>query len=93
MSENKEREITNKQSAVLLFINNHIKDQGFPPTFREIMNGLELWSTNAVNGHLVALERKGYIVTFRGKARGMVMTDKTRKYVKEITKCKNQTTN
>lgn len=56
------RSITERQRAVLVFIENSIAERGFPPTLREIGSHMQIRSTNGVNDHLRALERKGYIV-------------------------------
>lgn len=54
------RELTKRQGDILLFIARRIRDN-FPPTLREIGTQFKMSSTNGVNDHLVALERKGYI--------------------------------
>ncbi len=46
---------------VLDYIVEHIASHGFPPTLREIGKRMCIRSTNGVNDHLRALERKGYI--------------------------------
>lgn len=87
--ENKpERLITEKQGKVLVYISDYMSKMSIPPTYRDIMDALNYSSTNAVNNHIVALENKGYVVTFRGKARAIVLTDKAKQFIK---KC--QTTN
>ena len=55
------RPITEKQAAILEFIVSTLRDRGFSPTLREIGNRFSVKSTNGVNDHLNALERKGYI--------------------------------
>src|SRR5437870_5380346 len=46
---------------VLDFIRQSIADRGYPPTLREIGARMGIRSTNGVNDHLRALERKGYL--------------------------------
>jgi repressor LexA len=46
---------------VLEFIERSIDQRGYPPTLREIAGDLGVSSTNGVNDHLKALERKGYL--------------------------------
>jgi repressor LexA len=53
--------LTKRQSLVLDFIVQSIDARGYPPTMREIGQHLGIRSTNGVNDHLKALERKGYI--------------------------------
>ncbi|MCC6748793.1 MAG: transcriptional repressor LexA [Deltaproteobacteria bacterium] len=53
--------LTSRQQEVLDFITRWIEDQGYPPTLREIGEELDIRSTNGVNDHLKALERKGYL--------------------------------
>lgn len=67
--------ITKRQQAILNFIIESIRDNGYPPTIAEICRQFEIKSTNGVNDHLVALERKGYI-TRSNKARDIRLTDK-----------------
>lgn len=53
--------LTLRQSQVLEFIKACIDERGYPPTLREIGGHLSIRSTNGVNDHLKALERKGYL--------------------------------
>jgi repressor LexA len=54
---------------VLEFIQNTINVDGYPPTLREIGNFMGIRSTNGVNDHLRALERKGYLTRKDMKSR------------------------
>ena len=64
-------ELTEKQSALLEVIKQHISSFGFPPTIRKLQETFELASVNAVYQTLQALEKKGYIHRFeKGSARG-----------------------
>lgn len=65
------RNLTTRQEAVLQFINEHIQDQGFPPTLREIGKHFGIRSTKGVNDHLAALERKGWIRRHPELSRGI----------------------
>lgn len=53
--------LTKKQSGFLTFLKEYFQERGYPPTVREIMDGLGLSSTNVVRKYLKILERKGYI--------------------------------
>jgi hypothetical protein len=60
--------LTPRQAEVLAFIETSIRG-GLQPTFREIARALRINSTNGVNDHLLALEKKGYIRRGAGHAR------------------------
>lgn len=53
--------LTDRQRQVLDFISDSIRKRGFPPTLREIGSHFGIRSTNGVNDHLRALEKKGYL--------------------------------
>ncbi len=63
--------LTKRQQMVLDFITQSITDRGFPPTLREIGSHLGIRSTNGVNDHLRALERKGYLKREDMKSRAL----------------------
>jgi repressor LexA len=50
-----------KQKMILDFLKKGIKQNGYPPTVREICDAVGLSSTSTVHAHLETLERKGYI--------------------------------
>src|SRR5262250_2015131 len=54
--------LTERQEKILAFIKKSIQEQGYPPTIREIGEHFGIRSTNGVNDHLKALERKGYLM-------------------------------
>jgi len=53
--------LTKRQLQTLDFIRHSIEARGYPPTLREIGEHMGIRSTNGVNDHLRALERKGYL--------------------------------
>ncbi len=53
--------LTKKHTSSLLFLKEYLQERGYPPTIRELMEGLGLSSTNIVKKYLDILERKGYI--------------------------------
>jgi len=63
--------LTSQQQRVLDFVVEHCDRNGFPPTLREIGQGIGLGNVNAVRGHLAALEKKGYIARTADKARSI----------------------
>jgi SOS-response transcriptional repressor LexA len=67
--------LTRRQSQCLEIINDSIEKQGFPPTMREIGKAMNIRSTNGVNDHLRALERKGYISRRDMKTRAIKVID------------------
>jgi repressor LexA len=70
--------LTDRQLEVLRFIARQIDDAGYPPTIREIGEALDIRSTNGVNDHLKALERKGYLSRDPVKSRALIPTDAAR---------------
>jgi len=60
---------------VLDFIQQSIHDRGYPPTLREIGARMGIRSTNGVNDHLRALERKGYLTREDMKSRALRPTN------------------
>jgi repressor LexA len=69
---------TDRQLEVLRFIARQIEDAGYPPTIREIGEALDIRSTNGVNDHLKALERKGFLTRDPAKSRALIPTDRAR---------------
>lgn len=68
-------ELTDRQRAILQFITEHILAERFPPTIREIGVAMGIRSTNGVNDHLKALERKGYLSRGEMKSRAIFPTN------------------
>jgi repressor LexA len=63
--------LTQRQQMVLDFIRQSITERGYPPTLREIGARMGIRSTNGVNDHLRALERKGYLTREDMKSRAL----------------------
>src|SRR5690606_9748418 len=63
--------LTQRQRDILEFISSSIDERGFPPTLREIGEHFGIRSTNGVNDHLKALEKKGYLTREDLKSRAM----------------------
>lgn len=63
--------LTKRQEMVLDFITQSINNRGYPPTLREIGSYMGIRSTNGVNDHLRALERKGYLKREDMKSRAL----------------------
>ena len=62
-------ELTKRQAEVLEFIREHQVREGYWPSVRDVQARFKFRSTNAVVGHLRALETKGALVRVPGQAR------------------------
>jgi len=67
--------LTKRQEQTLDFIRQQIEERGYPPTLREIGEYMGIRSTNGVNDHLRALERKGYLRREDMKSRALKLVD------------------
>ena len=70
--------MTARQEEVLDFITAELATKGYPPTLREIGAKIGIRSTNGVNDHLRALERKGYIARDDMKSRSIRLLERAR---------------
>src|ERR1700744_297013 len=70
-------QLTARQREILDFISASIAERGFPPTLREIGEHFAIRSTNGVNDHLKALQKKGHLrrEDLRSRAMRPVMPD------------------
>ena len=57
----KKEELNKREKAILKFIEKKIKEDGYPPSVREIGKAVGLSSTATVHGYLAKLRNKGYI--------------------------------
>jgi repressor LexA len=71
-------ELTDRQKEILAFILRTSEERGYPPTIREIGEEMDIRSTNGVNDHLKALERKGYVTRGEQQSRSLVPTKRAR---------------
>jgi SOS regulatory protein LexA len=62
-------ELTKKQRAILDYMKAHVAEHTYWPSIRDIQAKFRFASTNAVFGHLQALERKGVLQRIPGAAR------------------------
>jgi repressor LexA len=67
------KELTERQNEILTFIKEFVRENGFPPTLREIGKSFEISSTFGVKRHLDALEKKGYIRIESNASRGIAI--------------------
>ncbi|HEY4003035.1 MAG TPA: transcriptional repressor LexA [Candidatus Xenobia bacterium] len=56
------RDLTDRQREILDYLCEMDQERGYPPSVREICTRFDIASPNGVQRHLVALERKGFIV-------------------------------
>ncbi len=68
--------ITERQKELLMIIYKSIKSSGYPPTFEEMKDKLEVISNQSVLDILQALENKNYIKREEGTARGIKILPK-----------------
>lgn len=70
--------LTMRQEQVLEFIRECVRRDGYPPTVREICNGLGLSSPSTVHAHLANLERRGLIKRDPSKPRALDLVNEHR---------------
>lgn len=63
-----------KQLDILKFIYEKQQQRGYPPTIREIGDGVGLASSSTVHGHLTRLQNKGFIQKKAEKTRAITVT-------------------
>lgn len=73
---------TDRQREVLAWVERFMQQEGMPPTRRDIGHGLGI-RVNAVQEHLTALERKGFISIKEGTSRGIRVLNPTEAPVKK----------
>ena len=74
--------LTEKQQAVLAFVEEFCTGQGYPPTVREVAAAFGIQPRAAVD-HLAALRRKGQLRREPGRSRGLVLAARPRPRVVE----------
>ena len=73
------RQITDRQKEVLSFISEFTEENVYPPTVREISDHFNI-SLRAVQDHIAALQKKGYLVTEQKRSRSIrVLVDERKK--------------
>lgn len=64
---------TGRQAEILAFIEDHVDRHGYPPTVREIGQGVGLASPSTVHRHLEKLEEGGHLRRDPSKPRAMLV--------------------
>jgi repressor LexA len=70
--------ISEKQRKILDFVAQHIEDNGYPPSMREICAATGISSTSVVSYNLNRLEEAGFIARDREVSRGMRLAQEDR---------------
>lgn len=65
------KELTARQKEIFDYLVEYYRENGYPPTIREIGFQFGIRSTKGVVDHLTALERKGFIRRAVGKSRAL----------------------
>jgi repressor LexA len=63
--------LTKKQSDLLRFINERLKETGVPPSFDEMKDALDLRSKSGIHRLILALEERGFIRRLPNRARAL----------------------
>ena len=67
--------ITDRQKEVLTFISSFTEENGYPPTVREISEHFQI-SIRAVQDHIIALQKKGFLSQSQKRSRSIrVLSD------------------
>jgi repressor LexA len=66
-----EHQLSERQRAILEFIENQMRERGFPPSVREIGAEVGLTSPSSVHAHLATLQRYGYLERDPSKPRAI----------------------
>ncbi|GAV23622.1 LexA repressor [Carboxydothermus pertinax] len=67
--------LSHQEKKILTFIKQYISDKGYPPTIREICQGVGLSSPSTVHHHLRNLEAKGILQRNPTKPRALEILD------------------
>src|SRR5215469_12239316 len=63
--------LTKKQYELLLYIDRHLKQTGFSPSFEEMKEALKLKSKSGIHRLISALEERGFIKRLAHRARAL----------------------
>jgi repressor LexA len=70
--------VSDRQRAILEFLQEYVDQHGYPPTVREIGEAVGLRSPSTVHAHLAQLERAGLLRRDPTKPRAIELTDRRR---------------
>jgi repressor LexA len=74
--------LTERQRAILDFINEYVNENGFPPSVREIGRQFGIYPAT-VQDHIQALERKGYLQKKRFQSRTLSVPASSRRLIND----------
>ena len=77
------KQITDRQKEVFVLIENFTKENNYPPTVREISQHFEI-SLRAVQDHISALQKKGFISTEQKRSRSIRILDDKKQSVPKV---------
>src|ERR1700674_3580274 len=63
--------LTRKQYELLVYIDRHLKETGFSPSFEEMKDALNLKSKSGIHRLISALEERGYLARRHHRARAL----------------------
>ncbi len=69
------KKLSERQRAILTFIEEFIEDRGYPPSVRDIQHGCDISSTSVVAYNLDALKKNGHIRRDAEVSRGLELVD------------------
>lgn len=93
MPRKKSLELGKREQDILTYIEKQIKENGYPPSVREIGKSVGLSSTATVHGYLTKLEQKGYIKKENQKGRALRLVKGSKNENKNEIKMQPETKN
>ena len=73
----RKKKLTKRQTGILEFIAEYVRDNGYPPTIREIGKAVGITSTSVVNYNLNRLAERGFLLRERDVSRGLRLIDQS----------------
>jgi repressor LexA len=73
----RKKKLTQRQKGILDFIAVYVRENGYPPTIREIGDAVGISSTSVVNYNLNRLAERGYLIRQRDVSRGLRLVDQS----------------
>ncbi len=77
-------ELTKKQSEILRFISDYVKEYDYAPSYREIGDNFKISSPATIHQHIQTLKSKGFLDVDAQKARSIELTNKVIKMGRSI---------
>jgi repressor LexA len=75
--------LTRKQHQLLTYIDNHLNNNGIPPSYDEMKDALDLKSKSGIHRLITALEERGFIRRLPHKARALEVLKKPLNTIKD----------